>query len=442
MANEINPEKPRSFSVSKYLEAFKRRVLKEIPPIWVHGVITQIQVREKIVYLSIAEYLKDDVKPVATLPLFIFTNHFKSLSEKLLTIPKPFRLEQGIKVNFLIEADFYIPAGKFQAKILDIDPAYTIGELILTKEAILQRLRTENLLHKNASLPFAKLPLSVGLITGEGTAAYQDFTTKLSESRFPFRIYPAYAKMQGNETENTILAALGKLREYPDLDVVCIVRGGGSKTDLNYFDSEILCRAVANFPIPVLTGIGHEIDLSLLDQVAWQHYITPTDCAKFLTECIADAMLEMRDLVYDIAGRVRVALIREQERQNDIRNALQIGTGRLIAREREYLNTFVRSFRHDSEHFLNQATFETTLCLENLKKSFSNFTHLTEAKLDVLEERLHALDPKTILARGYSLTFNDSGKLIKNAADVVCGMKLVTRFADGDVQSVAETSSF
>ena len=145
----------KSFSVGKYLQSVKRK-LTETPAVWVHGVITQMTVKERVVYLSIAEYEEGNVKPVATLPLTCFIPKYAAICQKAENAAKPFTLREQIKVCFLVQADLYITLGKFQAQVLDIDPVYTIGELAITRQAILKKLTEEGLLHKNAEL---ELPL-------------------------------------------------------------------------------------------------------------------------------------------------------------------------------------------------------------------------------------------------------------------------------------------
>ena len=284
----------KSYTVTQYMKALKQKV-ESTPAVWVRGVITQINEKARVVYLSIADFEEGNVNPLATVPLYCYSAKFAAIRSKVENYPQPFTLKEQLKVSFLIKADLYIPYGKLQAQILDIDPIYTLGELALTKSAILKRLALEGLLEKNKALTLADVPIRVGLITGEGTAAYKDFTTKLAESPFNFKVKTAYAKMQGSDTEPTVLAALEELARDTSLDVVCIIRGGGSKTDLNFFDSEALCRAVANYPIPVFTGIGHEIDRSLLDEVAYQSCITPTDTAKRLIDRVADSITDKRN---------------------------------------------------------------------------------------------------------------------------------------------------
>ena len=428
----------KSFSVGKYLQAIKNKI-DGTPAVWVHGVITQIQNRDKVVYLSIAEFIEGDVKPKATLSLFIFRHEYDKLTLKLASLEKPFVLKQELKVCFLIQADFYIPYGKFQCKILDIDPKYTIGELALTKEAILSRLKKENLLMKNASLPFPDLPLKVGLITGEGTAAYHDFTTKLKDSGFCFQVIPAYAKMQGNETENTILIALANLRETEGIDVVCIIRGGGSKTDLNYFDSEVLCRAIANYPIPVLTGIGHEIDNSLLDLVAFQHCITPTDTAKYLIDIVSSAWQKTKDLALEIASRVQSKLPYEQERNLRIREAFERSVSKIVLREREFQNSFFRELKKIPGRLLNQEKQILERYTEGLKNGTRKILELAKKNTEVVSLRIQGNDPKTILAKGYSITLDEKGHPIKNISGLEKGKAIKTQLAAGVIHSIVES---
>lgn len=432
------PEEIKSFSVSKYLQSFKNKVLRDIPKIWVHGVITQIQERGKMVYLSIAEFNEGNVNVVATCPLYIFQFDYQRLSAKLAALPKPFQLKQELKVNLYIEADFYIPYGKFQARVLDIDPSYTIGELALTREAILKRLREEGLLRKNAELPFPQVPLHIGLVTGEGTAAFHDFTTKLQESGFAFKVTPAFARMQGNDTETTVLQAMGTLLQNNDIDVVCIIRGGGSKTDLSYFDSEALCRAVANYSLPVLTGIGHEIDISLLDQVAWQSCITPTDCAKFLIDRVSDAWQHTRDLAMEIAGHVQARLPYEQERQRRIRENIERSTSRLIIQEQEALSTFIKTLQKAPGRIFDNEKEAIYRGIEGLKNGSRKILELANKNFELQELRVRAADPQTILKKGYSLTLDENGKVVKGAAGLTSGARITTRFADGDIRSIVE----
>lgn len=423
----------KTYSISKYLSAVKRLVTEQIPTIWVHGVITQVSERGRMVYLGIAEYVEGDVKPVASLPLFIFASDYGSISQKLEKLPVPFRLQPELKVNLLIQADFYVPQGKFQARVLDIDPVYTLGELALTRQAILERLVREGLRDRNRMQPMPAVPLKIGLITGEGTAAYQDFITVLQNSGFAFEVATAWARMQGAETENTILTSLGNLRQLEGIDVVCIVRGGGSRTDLNFFDSEALCRAVALFPVPVLTGIGHEIDKSLLDIVAWESRITPTDCAKFLVRRIEETWGNTQAIGQEVARCTRERLQGAQRRLDNALSRMTRALPQRLAREKEKQTQMLRDFsKLPLRRFLReQELLERNK--EGLIHGARKILQYQSLRLDLLAERTRSHDPARMLARGFSLSTDTNGNIVRSVKQLSTGDRISTRFSDGTV---------
>jgi exodeoxyribonuclease VII large subunit len=300
---------PKVFSITQYNRSVERLLKTQVPKVWVKGVITQLNQRGKIAYLTLGEFEEGDARPRAVLEVTMWTSELEVYNFRFAKLPIPLALRVELKVAFLLEANFYAPSGRFQPRVLDIDEKFTIGELSLTRQKILERLHKEGLIQKNKGRALVDWPLRVGLITAPGSAAYHDFATVLLESGFSFRIAFAGAKMQGEATEATVLYAL-KTLEKQALDVICIVRGGGAKTDLVYFDSESICRAIAACPVPVLTGIGHEIDNSLADLVAFSNKITPTDCAKFLEAKVAECYGRLVELSDGISEAWRMELQR------------------------------------------------------------------------------------------------------------------------------------
>lgn len=427
----------KSYTVTQYMKALKQKV-ESTPAVWVRGVITQINEKSKIVYLSIADFEEGNVNPLATVPLYCFGAKFAAIRTKVENYPQPFTLKEQLKVSFLIKADLYVPYGKLQAQILDIDPIYTLGELALTKSAILKRLALEGLLEKNKALTLADVPIRVGLITGEGTAAYKDFTTKLAESPFNFKIKTAYAKMQGADTEPTVLAALEELAKDSELDVVCIIRGGGSKTDLNFFDSEALCRAVANFPLPVFTGIGHEIDRSLLDEVAYQSCITPTDTAKRLIDRVADSWNSMLSLAQDIALQTKEALVTVNHDLTNKGNRLQQKVNTLIQKEAMKLSLYKGNLQKDLQFIFRGERERIARNSEGLHQGSRKILDLEKSKFNLIELRVKNADPETTLSKGYTLTLDANGKFVRNKNQLKPGDTLTTKFKDGSVQSVVK----
>ena len=427
----------KSYTVTQYMKALKQKV-ESTPAVWVRGVITQINEKSKVVYLSIADFEEGNVNPLATVPLYCFAAKFAAIRTKVENYPQPFILKEQLKVSFLIKADLYVPYGKLQAQILDIDPVYTLGELALTKSAILKRLALEGLLEKNKALTLADVPIRVGLITGEGTAAYKDFTTKLAESPFNFKVKTAYAKMQGADTEPTVLAALEELAKDPELDVVCIIRGGGSKTDLNFFDSEALCRAVANFPLPVFTGIGHEIDRSLLDEVAYQSCITPTDTAKRLIDRVADSWNKMLATAQEIAGQTKEALHGYKQELSNTGNRLQQKVNAMIQKEALRLTMQRNNLQKDLQFIFRGERERISRDDEGLHQGSRKILDLEKSRFNLVELRVKNADPETTLSKGYTLTLDANGKFVRNKSQLKPGDTLTTKFKDGSVISVVK----
>lgn len=427
----------KSFTVTQYLTSLKKRV-EETPSVWVRGVITRMTVKPNIVYISIADFVEGSVKPVAALDLTCFASRFAYILAKIQSFEQPFELREELKVSLQIKADLYIPTGRLQAQILDIDPVYTVGELALTKSAILKRLAVEGLLEKNKSLDLAEMPMRIGLITGEKTAAFKDFTSKLSDSPFAFKVMTVYAKMQGEETEKSVLAALEKLAREPSLDVVCIVRGGGSKTDLNYFDSEALCRAVANYHIPVFTGIGHEIDKSLLDEVAYQSCITPTDTAKRIIDRVNDGWNKMLVAAQNVAIGAKDAILRENQTLANAGARLQQKVTAKIQNEKTKLAVCGSNLKRDLNYIIRDESARLDRNTEGLKQGSRKILDLAKSKFTLSEVRVKAADPATTLAKGYSLTLDAAGKFIRNASQLKAGDKMTTRLRDGEVTSVVQ----
>ena len=365
-----------------------------------------------MVYITLAEYKDESVKPEATLGVTMFAPQYAALCRRLSELPAPFQIKKDLKIKVLLEADFYIPHGKFQCKILDMDAAYTIGEIAITRQKIWDALVKESLHRTNGKLPMPLLPFSIGLITSEGSAAYNDFVSTIKASGYAFNITMISAKMQGQNTENDIIDALCKLKECNDLDVVCIIRGGGAKTDLAFFDSYALCKAAALFPLPVITGIGHEIDESLLDRVAHTHLITPTDCAKFLISIADSAWQRLQTFSYDLENLMQI-FVRERDKLGYKVLALSNICGSRFAQEKERL-------------------FRDAL---GLKRGAPKILYSQNQELRLLEERVKFANPETQLRRGYTITKNKSGKILRSASDVEAGSVLTTVFTDGEVDS-------
>jgi len=246
---------------------------------WVKAEISSGRERGGSFYCDLVESIESG-EIIAQMRCTIWSRDLAKIRKKFKDHALDLILDNGTVVGLQCSIQ-YNPRYGLSLKATDADPAFALGELELKKKEILDRLKKEGLLEPNKQLYVPILPINIGLITSKGSAAYNDFINTLKQSNFGFRVYLADSMVQGNKTEESVLHALETL-EILDLELVVIIRGGGSKTDLFYLDNEAIARKIAAYKYPVWTGIGHEIDTSILDHVANRYFKTPTAVAEEL----------------------------------------------------------------------------------------------------------------------------------------------------------------
>lgn len=260
-----------------------------------------------------------------------------NLEAKLEREGAPFRLEDEVQVRVLVEVDLHVEWGRYRLIVKDIDVAYTLGEVARRREEIVRKLTVEGVIERNRSLPFPELPLRVGLITSLGSDAYHDVLRTLRESGYAFDVTVHGARVQGPSTEASILNALDWFRALAgEFDLVLICRGGGSRTDLAWFDSEALGRAVALFPLPVIVGIGHEEDRCVLDEVGWREK-TPTAAAQFVVERVRAALARVDEALQRVLSEATGQLARLAEAHRERGARLARAAEGLVDREGDEL---------------------------------------------------------------------------------------------------------
>lgn len=342
----------------------------------------------------------------------------------------------GLKVLVKVSVEFHELYG-YSLTVLDIDPAYTVGDMILKRMEIIRQLKEEGVFTLNKELPFPVLPKRIAVITSPTAAGYEDFLNQLTNNKagYPFytKLFPAL--MQGERTEESVIAALDRVYRYADhFDVVVIIRGGGATSDLNSFDSYLLAANCAQFPLPIISGIGHERDDTILDMVAHTRVKTPTAVAEFLIGQMDKAADDVAGLQQDICLLATDILARQK-------NFLQLLGSRLpalainrIERNRSLLQRLGGQLPAMASSLLKQRASSLDALQLRLKNRLE--TKLTEQSrfIQLTEQFVKMASPDYVLKRGYSLTLKD-GKIIKQAAGLKEGDELVTRFADGEVRS-------
>ncbi len=467
----------KSYTVTQYNRSIERLLKSQVPSVWVKGVITQLNVRGKMCYLTLGEFEEGNPSPKAVLLITLWASELEMYNIRFSRLPMPFELRVELKVSVMLEANFYVPWGKFQPRVVDIDGSFTLGELSQTRRRILEALMRDGLLERNKSLDLSPIPLRVGLITAPDSAAYRDFTTVLSESGYSFDIHFVGAKMQGDSTESTVLKAMKILQRYK-LDVICLIRGGGAKTDLVYFDSEKICRAIAECGYPVLTGIGHEIDNSLADLVAFEDLITPTDCAKFLVEKLSGQYTKLQETAsaitetwryecqqaaHDLArmatalrhrwdrrqemevgkclnkaallsNRSHRQIVDEERRLERNRVGLSRGPAKSLELQRAYFAGKAGTLKYLWKNLKSKSMSRMTETRCRLKEYSRHRTATMTESIDLKQRLIKAADPMRMLQLGFAILRNEDGRIMTRAASAAEGSVFFGELADGVIE--------
>lgn len=341
----------------------------------------------------------------------------------------------GIKVLVKVTVDFHELYG-YSLTIVDIDPAYTLGDMARRRREILLRLQEEGVLSLNKELELPVLAQRIAVISSATAAGYGDFCNQLENNAFGFAFYPRLfpAIMQGERVEASVIAALDRIyAESEKWDVVVIIRGGGATSDLSGFDTYDLAASCAQFPLPIITGIGHERDDTVIDLVAHTRVKTPTAAAEFLVNHSRQTAEQLENYAYYIRQEVPARLNREKER-------LERCITRIPARVQMRLQR--EDFRRERLAKRMEMAWQSRLAREQYRLELSSRLSVAlqarllkeKHRLDLLEKSVEAASPDLLLKRGYSITLKD-GKAVTDASLLKPGDRVVTRVAKGQFSS-------
>ena len=381
--------------------------------VWLHGEIQEMKTPNHVYFTLVDQ----DGDKKAVLSASIWQTVYASMRVTLAN--SGLQLADGLKVRVFGEPDLYPGNGRFSIKISKIDPRFTLGDLIAQREEIVRQLKLKGLYDANRKVETSLVPLRVGIVTSIGSAAHADVLKTFKDSQIGFTIFVHDARVQGEDAIKSVVAALKNLDGRNDLDVLMLVRGGGSKNDLMAFDSAQIATAIANCRLPVLTGIGHEIDLSVADEVANQSHKTPTACATAVIEQVrefVDATEEAWDGVATLAMR-----------------ELEASSSQLTERANQISSKVLDA--------LAGASKRLAMTAQRIKHRPAEILRLEKSSLDALADRLRLLDPVNTMARGWSITRNALGGVVQDATKLKAGDKLVTSFANGSATSTVQEIS-
>lgn len=380
---------------------------------WLEAEIGQIGENNGHCYLEFIQKVEGHNTPVARAKAKCWRNvwgsvrpYFEHTTGQTLTL--------GMKVLVLVHPDFHEAFG-FSWIVDDIDPRFTLGDMARRRQEIIRQLKAEGVFDLNRELPLPLFTQRIAVISSSTAAGYGDFCRQLEENKrgFRFSVTLYESLMQGEGVERGIISALDKINAHiDDYDCVVIIRGGGATSDMSGFDSLLLAENVANFPLPVITGIGHDRDECILDMVSHTRVKTPTAAAAFLIDRLEQVARRIDDAADRITSYVQHRMEIEKMRLSRAAERIPI------------LFSLVKSKQENKMETLNQRIASAVQRLIDRRRH----------TLDILEQRTKSLDPTLLLQRGYSITLVN-GHALRSPSAVKPGDIIVTRLADGTVKS-------
>jgi exodeoxyribonuclease VII large subunit len=436
-------------------EAVRRAQPDEL---WVKGEVQNLRTRNGHAYFKLVEKAGQGERIQGRLDVALFKDDAPKIRRALAEVPGA-ALGDDVEVRIKGRVRIYPPTGQYQLVMTGIDPVFTVGRLAANRDRVLRTLRAEGLLGANARLELAPVPLRVGLITSQGSAAYHDFVDELLRSPYAWRVGVVDVAVQSAGAAQRIKWALGQLAQV-DVDVVVIARGGGSRADLAPFDTELVARAIAAMDVPVITGVGHEIDRSVADEVAWSACKTPTACAQMLVGRV-DAFVGALDHASQrVAARARQRMaVAGRELDEAARRARRSATAAVVRehtrldRSHGRLDELARRRTVDLTARLDacarrlgelgrRATRDRRAVLVTRERELVTHAqhHLERAELRLARSDgvVRALDPRRVLERGYSITRDADGRVVRVADVLAPGVLVETELATGRVTSRVE----
>ena len=372
-----------------------------------------------------------------------------------------YELSSEIKILVQVNIEFHELYG-FSLNILDIDPNYTLGDLAQKKSEIIRKLEDEGVINMNKDNSFPVVPQKIAVISSETAAGYQDFVNQLENNSFGFKFYIKLfpSVMQGLNAEASIIESLERIYKYDDFfDLVVIIRGGGSQADLNCFNNYLLATNIAQFPLPIITGIGHDKDESIVDIVAYKKLKTPTAAAEFIIEKtfeFEERLLNLSNNILQIANdfiqdqktnlvrysavitpSIKHALIKHDYHLNTVKEDIKNITSLEFKEKRTKLSLTSSLLEKKSSKIIYNKQVQISKIKSNLMNNIKLYTQKQSLLIESLEGKNDLLNPENILKRGYSITYLNGEKL-NNLAKINENDEIITKLFSGFIRSTVK----
>ena len=427
------PDQPQGMTLSEFNARIERQV-NGVPSLqnqWVIAETSDLRLnRSGHCYTELIE--KDDRgTTIAKIGAAIWAGTYRDLYNKFLRSTGQV-LATGMKVMVKVTVNFHSLYG-MKVVINDIDPNYTLGDMARQRQEIINRLTAEGIIDLNKELPWPEVPQRIAIISAEGAAGYGDFMNQLTGNPYGLQFYTCLfnAVMQGAQTVPTVMAAMDRINRYIDLfDCVVIIRGGGATSELNSFDNYDLASYVANFPIPVIVGIGHERDVTVLDYVAALRVKTPTAAAETLIQRGTTALAHLDELQDAVVTAVRDTVGQAREHLAFFTTMIPAAARHLIDTNRIRLDNHARNIPFAAQGLIVNQRTRLERAVERMGDAASRALQREQQRLVALGDKATLLSPVNTLQRGYTLV-RLGDKCVTAADQLHSGDQITVQFATG-----------
>ena len=408
---------------------------------WVQAELSEARENRGHCYMELIEKNEGSNAPIARASAKCWSNVWMLIKPAFIRMTGQ-EVRAGMKVMLQVHAQFH-PQYGFSWIVDDINPEYTMGDMMRKRQEIIRQLKAEGVFELQKELHFPIFAQRIAVISSETAAGYGDFCNQLEtneyELYFHVELFPAV--MQGDHVEQSIINALNQINSREDdFDCVVIIRGGGATADFSGFDTLSLAENVANFPLPIVTGIGHERDESVLDMVSFQRVKTPTAAAAYLIDHLASTLMRVENAQTQIVDSVRRALEVEKMRVQHIGIHIPVLFSVVRTKQEARLDGLSQRLLMKLKETMKQTNFHLSTLQSRILPTLQNRLSIEQHRLEILEQRARLLDPSLPLKRGYSITLCN-GKTVRNAKDLKIGDTIITRLEKGEVESRVERLS-
>lgn len=408
---------------------------------WVVGEVASFKRVGDRLYFDLVDRPEPFKPPSALVKCVVHPQHVGVWYERLKAAR--LKLADGVPLRVRCKVASYAPQGSLQLMCSDVDPLWTVGQLVQTRESVVAQLKADGVFDHQQQLVLPTAPLRVAVLSSAGSHAQADFLAELGRSMFAFEVTPFDVLVQGEHAAASIVGQLGRVAlRRSEFDVVCLVRGGGSRTDLAAFDDIEVSRAICLCPLPVLVGVGHELDRGVADEVAFLSVKTPTAAAAVLVDQVAVEYRRLLATSERLSAAVRARLGAATQGVSQVLPRLHASTVSHLSHRSSKIDMVWSRLAQSSIVVLTQRQTGLEFAFNQVRKQAPKGLQRETQRLDSIVQLVAALSPEATLRRGFSLTRRADGSLVCNVEDLVVGETLVTSVANGSVTSCVERVSY